>query len=202
MAAPKNPKAPTKAQFDDDDIPDIPEEYTADADASSTTLSWDDLAGVGLDAKSANADYIKMNPPTGDWLKDDRWEFDRIKGISHREDDHRDGDISPHGRTFISVMGRPAPRVVNGIDYQPLLFLRVSPDKRYKDGADDEKAPFDLAYKLYLRSREAYLSIHGQELTNLQQLVYLHTEDEVVYRTMNGDNGPVIVDVKPKPKKR
>ena len=179
-------------QHVDNSVEPVPTEYTSD-DTSSTLPTESNMSFEG---GSYDDDYKKLNPPVGDWQKDDRW--DTVKTFVN-ENDQQAGDKNPVGRTYFSVSGKPIARVAHEVEHQPTLFIRLSPDKRYKE---DKPAEFDLAYKLFMRVREAYLTINGKLLANETELRYFLAEGDYVIRTMNGDNGPIAVDVKVKREKK
>jgi hypothetical protein len=176
----------TKPQEDD-----VPEVYTAEDEPAATA----DLSDINFDDRQYEEDYQKINPPAGDWIKEDRWVY---KETSNPEDS-LPGDKKPTGRLFFTASGKPESRQVHGVDHQPVIFLRVSPDKRYKV---DDPQKFDLSYRLFLRLQEAYLAIHSEKLRSVDQVRYFLEEDQYVLRTMNGDSGPLVVDIKAKPMKR
>jgi hypothetical protein len=179
---------------------DDPEEFTADVPvpANGTSrgfnASLDELNSVTFDSSTRDQDYKQLNPPTGDWLKEERWDFDKEKGVYIKEGDCKPGDINPKGRVFISVSGVPKSRVVDNIEYQPVMQIRVSPDKRLKDESDPKS--MDMAYKLYLQSCEVYMAIHGKNLSKPSELVHFLTEDHFTIRSMNGDSGPLVTNIK------
>lgn len=192
-------KKPTDNEFDveatDTDkvsnTDDIPDEFSTD-DSTSSGLSTEDLNKTIFNDKQYDDDYKKMNPPTGDWNKEDRWET--FKLVINTEDS-MPGDINPAGRTFYSIAGRPESRTVDGIEHTPMLFFRGSPDRRFHHVKTSE---FDAAYKMFVRMREVYLSIHGERMRTPAQLKYMLEEDNYVLRTGNGDNGPMVYDIKVK----
>lgn len=174
-------------------VPSVPSEYIADEQngSSSGTLSLDDLGNIGFNDTQDEAERAKLNPPTGDWEKDDRWEFKKTVN----NNDSITGDIDPTGRTYLSFAGKPIARQANGIEYQPMMFIRLSPDRRYKV---DKPTDVDMAYKLFLKAKDIYLELKAEKPTKLLNLVTMITEDNIILRTMNGDNGPIVVDIKAK----
>lgn len=182
-----------------DDLPDIPDELDDDVTGpiapvssgnSYNALSSEDLENMSFDGLAARdeANRAKIDPPAGDWLKDDRWVF----GSRIAEGNCEVGDINPVGRTIFSVMGKPKARQVDGIDHQPTLFIRVSPDIRYKE---DGKT-FDSMHRMWLRVKDLHLALHDAKLSTPKQLKSMLEEDEYVVRTMRGDDGPIVVGVK------
>ena len=180
-----------------DDTVETPPEFSVDA-TETTGISTEALNDNIFNDKQYEDDYKKMNPPVGDWIKDGRWSTYKmvVKG-----DDSITGDVGlakkePYtGRTYYSVSGRPEVRISENVEHQPMLFFRISPDKRYKQ---DKPAEFDSAYKLFMRAREVYLTIHGKSMHSEADIKYMFEEDSYVLRTMNGDNGPIVVDMKAK----
>ena len=178
----------------DESVPPIPTQFTAD-DRSSSSISIDDLNSIGFNDARDEAERARLDPPTGDWIKDDRWKFE----LRRNEQDSELGDIDPLGRTMLTFTGKCVSRDANGITYDPMMFLRVSPDARYKV-EEPEKA--DMAYRLFLKAKDLYLTLKGEKIRSVAQMRDMLAEDEYVVRTMKGDNGLVIVDIKPKQKER
>lgn len=170
---------------------DVLQGNSSTATAEPTSLTLDQLNNVGFNDKQDEAEYSKLNPPVGDWLKEDRWAC----SIRVNNSDIANTDLDSNGRTTLNFMGKPESRQANGIEYQPMLFLRISPDIRYKQ---DKPTEVDMAYKLFLRAKELYLQLNSEKPKNIGQLVNMLTEDSFVLRTMNGDNGPIVVDIKVK----
>lgn len=179
-----------KPEFKDDiDDPALPPEFTHDDDDN---LSLDTITGTEFNRKRMNEDLKRISPPDGTWMKEDRWEnFKRSINVN----DSMPDDIDENGRTVYSIYGKPTPRIVDDTEHQPTLFIRVSPDIRYKK---DDTTKFDLAYTMFLKASEVYLAIHGSELTNDTMLKYFLEEDEFALRTMKGDNGLVVTGIQQK----
>ncbi len=174
------------------EVDKIPDELSAD-DLGSNNLSTEALNNITFDDKHYEDDYQRMLVPTGDWVKEDRWETFKE---SINTNDSMPGDKVADGRLMYSVYGKPEARTVGTIDHQPTLFLRISPDKRYSKNKPTE---FDIAYKMFESIKnDVYLSLHGEKMTTRAQLKYFLEEDTYVLRTMKGDNGPIVVDVKVK----
>lgn len=182
-------------EFTAEDIPIVPGTSHSAPQIVEGTLSLDQLNELTFDDSRDEAERAKINPPTGDWEKEDRWKFD--KRVNAADSVH--GDIDPTGRTFFNVFGKAKTRVVGDISHDPTLFLRISPDIRYKQDKPNE---VDMAYKLFLKAKDVYTELYEQKPTKLGQLITMLEEDNYVVRTMNGDNGPVIVDVKVKRNRR
>lgn len=179
---------------------DVPPTFESDEPASSSSnnvvgLSMDELLGKSLDNTRDEADYAAMYPPTGDWIKEKSWLVDKFVYTQ----DQQPGDIDPAGRTFLTFEGFPNSRVANGQEYEPKLRLRISPDKRTKQ---DNPKEVDSAYKLYLEAKEVYLALHGETCKQMAKLVHCLMHDSYAVRTMRGDQGPLIIQVKDKSKVR
>ena len=190
----------TEANFNEE--PTMPEEFSASDNfdsGNSEALTIDDLLSQEYTSEQKEQfedSYKKLNPPTGDWEKDDRWKFE----YRFNENDSQPNDINPAGRSFLTFSGKPISREANGISYQPLLFLRVSPDARFKA---DKPSEHDLAHKLWLKANnELFLALNEREAKNPREVRTMLEEGNYVMRTMNGDNGPVIVDIKLKRARR
>ena len=183
-----------------DDIPDMPDEYVESPsdieDITNNTgasvqgaLSTDDLDNYTRD--SAKSEHVRslVNAPTGDWVKDDRWMYE--KRVYQGNCEH--GDLDPVGRTVLQFNGKPKARVVSSIEHQPMLFLRISPDVRYKK---DEPNKLDMMTKLFSQAEDLYLSLNGKVWSTLRELRVMLENDDYIVRTMNGDSGAVIVGLK------
>lgn len=180
-------------EFNEDDITSRGNSHIATVEHVGLTL--DQLNNIGFNNQQDEAEYAKLNPPVGDWVKEDRWQF----STRLNSNDDSPNDINSSGRTTLNFMGKPESRQANGLEYQPMLFLRISPDRRYKQ---DKPTEVDMAYKLFLRAKELYLQLNSETPKNIGQLVNMLCEDSFVLRTMNGDNGPVVVDIKAKRQQR
>lgn len=184
---------------DIDDIPDgLDDEGTQKSAAeqnngrreTSAGMSLEQLNDLGFDDARDERIRQRLTPPTGDWTKSERWTVQKIVYTG----DCQPGDIDPEGRTVFVVSGKPDPRQEHGMEYQPQLFLRLSPDVRYKQDKPEE---LDSAHKMFNKAKtDVYLAIHQQKPTKFAQLIAMLEEDQYVVRTMNGDNGPIVVDIK------
>lgn len=200
---------PKKATFVDDatdldnsSVDEFPEEFTSN---SSATLALDESSlddfDLGQFKERDSHEYQKDNPPGGTWVKEDEWSYK----IFVNEQDSRKGDINPQGRTLLIFTGRPKVRVVNNIDYDPILSFRISPDLRYKDpedadGREDQK---DLASRLWTMAKEKmYLEMKGAMPQKLRDITDMLRYDEYEVRSMKGDNGPVVLEVRTKQQQR
>lgn len=184
-----------KPKFDmSDDIPDTPDEIQADIEQGAG-LSTDELNAMPIDQAEHDADFKRLNPPTGDWTKENTWVS--TKRVNTEDKMPRDRDKG--GRTYYTFSGYPEPRVVDGLEHRPMFFLRVSPDKRFKQ---DKPQEFDLAYKLWTKAVELYLSVKGETAKVIGDVCNVLEEDQYIVRSMNGDSGPIAVDIKPKRQQR
>ena len=186
------PKAKPTDEFNIDT--DKPTEFT---DESSTgALPSTDLASMGFNETQDEEERKRLFPPPGDWLKVDEFEFN----LQYREDDKQPGDRSPQGRMILSFMGKPEARYnTTGDEFQPVLFLRISSDRRYKVDKPNE---VDLAYKMFLRAKDLYLELKEEMPKSIDELVQMLVNENYTIRTMQGDSGPFCLDVKPNRKTR
>jgi hypothetical protein len=191
MASQRNtPPADSEFIQEPDDNLQIPEEFTGagysnNGTAMNGSLTLEQLNELGFDDERDEAELAKLNPPTGDWMKSDTWELSQ----NTYTDNNAPGDIDPAGRTVFVITGKPEPRTANGMEYQPTLRIRISPDKRYKQ---DEPTKVDGLYKLFLEAKELYLAMKGEKVRKMGQLLKMLCEDSYVARTMKGDNNPVV----------
>jgi hypothetical protein len=172
-------------EFADD--PDIPVPHAA----STGALTEDAFEAMGFNTDRDELERAKLNPPTGDWKKEDSWEYTR----QVMSDDTAEGDIDPKGRTFLVFAGRPLPREANGLSYEPTLRLRISPDMRYKQ---DKPTDIDLAYQLFLKCVDLYIEKFEEKPSQMAKFRNMLQHDSYYVRTMNGNSGPMIVEVKAK----
>ena len=184
------PKFNLTTDDDDFDTPtDTPVQFTADDD-SQDIPSIDDLNDVGFNDARDEVERAKLDPPKGDWIKDDRWKCE----MRTNEGDCEPGDVDPRGRTVLSFSGRCIPREANGMMYDPMMFFKVSPDWRSKQDEPDKP---DMSYKLCLKAKDLFLSLKGEKIKKLTQMKDMLAEDSYVVRTMTGDNGLIVVDIRP-----
>src|SRR3990167_11215321 len=188
---------------------DMPDEFASNTNTNTNTntptsqqpsdvtgvLSDSDVDEIGFNDEQDEAERAKLNHPTGDWEKDDSWKSEKRVQAGNC----MPGDLDSAGRTSFNVMGKPKPRQQAGLEYEPTLFLRLSPDRRYKE---DKPTDVDMAYKLFLKAKDVYIALHSEKPATLRQLRVMLEEDNYVVRTMNGDNGPVVVDIKVKRERR
>jgi hypothetical protein len=201
------PKAPKATQdifnMDTTDEYNPSEEREETPQTESYALTLDQLMSVSTDEEREESDHHKLNPPAGDWVKSQAWEFDPAKHLVVRTDDSMKGDINPNGRTFFNLFGEVDTRTDReGFDHTPKLFLRVSPDRRYKEDKPDD---YDSAYKRYLEAIDLYMNIHGEKPENpgkAGKVLMMLIESSYTLRTMQGDNGLVVTGLKPNRKQR
>jgi hypothetical protein len=183
---------------------DDPEEFTADvpigangaATKASGTISLEELNASFQGRSTVESDYKLLNPPQGDWLKEDRWDYDVQTGAFCKEGDCKPGDINPKGRIYFTFRGVPKSRMVGDIEYQPEVSLRVSMDKRLNDPNDPKS--MDSAYQRYVECAQTYMAIHGRAMPFLPSaLIEFVTEDHFTITTWNGDRGPIVTKIKP-----
>lgn len=154
-------------------------------------LSLDELDARGIDEERDEQERAKIDPPSGNWLKEakQKWTYEKRVYPNDKHNDDRD----PSGRTVLNFYGKPAPREDNNITYQPTLFLRISPDCRYKQEAGREHE-HDNSYKLWLGAKDLFVSMYGRR-PRISEIVTMLTEEEYIVRTMKGDSGPIVVSL-------
>lgn len=182
-------------EFDDEPVGTSTTAYANGQSMTSTGMDLDALNNLGFNTARDEATRKEITVPGGDWVKTDRWKFSKLVYGG----DNLDDDIDPEGRTMFVISGKPDNRTVEGVDYQPQLFVRMSPDKRYKQ---DDPTKVDTAHKMFLRAKDLYMAIHGAQPANYGQLITMLTEDSYIVRTMVGDNGPIVVEIKAKVMRR
>lgn len=192
---------------DNDDIDNIPVEMDdsqnrasmSNAATNGNTSSAEGMSLEELDEKGFNETRDEqlraaMDPPAGDWFKSTRAEWEKRVYVNDTMPD----DLDPAGRTFFSFTVEVDSRTMGEHTYTPKLFLRISPDARFKQ---DEPEKIDMAHKLWLRAKDLYLSVKEEKPT-IRKLIMFLAEDDYILRTMKGDNSPVVVDVKRKVERR
>lgn len=193
--------SPQLSTYNVDDIPElgaIPDEINDEGQGhnhyttAEATIDLESLRGLGFNHKQDELERAKMTPPRGDWEKEEPFTFE----VSFNEADSAPGDCFPtRGRVYYKFAGYPKPRVVNGLSYRPMLFLRISPDKRQKQ---DDPTKTDKSYQLFLEAKDLYLAQKGESASDQAQLITLLVEHSYLVNTMNGDNGVVVLHVKDK----
>lgn len=194
-AKPVEPVADTPPTTDELDTIFPPDEINDELEAqhSNGASTFSATAGLSLDEldeRDTNAardelERAKIDPPKGNWLKTAKWMYEKRVSLN----DKQPGDIDPAGRTILNFYGKPEPRTAdNGITYDPTLFLRVSPDLRYKMDKPNEH---DNSYKLYLLAKELFVSMYARA-PKISEIVRMLENAEYILRTFNGDTGPII----------
>ena len=168
-----------------------PPEFATD-EADDTTpwaaynigISEEEFAGVNTDDARDERTRATLDPPQGDWLKTDKFDF----SYEFRTDDRMPGDIKPNGRTILKFAGNPDPRTVNGIEYAPRFFINISPDFRASER--DMKKP-DLTHQLWLRAKDLFMSVSQRKHKDIAELCkFLQVEEYIVRaaKSQSGDN--------------
>ena len=190
------PKAKSEVEFVEDSAQhdgsdeELPPEFdgvTSSANSYAPTSSNVSLGELNIrDQDNSHDEEIeraKLDPPAGDWEKDDRWES-RVFIV---EQDSLPNDLFAGGRIVINIWGKPKARVKMGLEYQPTLRVRLSPDKRHRQ---DEPEKIDSSYKMYLLAKDLYLALNGRKLetvgdkkAQLQALEEMLTEENYVINT-------------------
>lgn len=179
---------------------DMPDEFNVEMPAGSenyvagssptTSSSFDDLDDVTFDDSRDEIERAKLYPPPGDWVKSDRWQFRQAR----YEGDCQPGDINPVGRTMYIFFGKPEVRLDKDRNpHEPILSIRMSPDRRYKQ---DDPNKVDFAYQMYLKAKDVFLTIKGTKCRKPPELVPFMCDESYLVRTMTGDNGPFVLEVK------
>jgi hypothetical protein len=203
MANRNNANITPNTPDDNDNIDDIADELNdndtthpastdsrANGEMVTGGLSLDELDARGFNDERDEQTRLTLNTPGGDWIKKERWEFEQRVYAN----DCMPDDIDPSGRTFFIFKGPAETRVVGGHAYTPNMFLRMSPDIRWKPDAPDT---IDMAHKLFMRARDLYLEVRGEKSTPRKLIAFLESEEYAV-NTMPGNGGgsPYITDVK------
>lgn len=193
-----------RSDYDDDDIPESMDDSqvkprvtsagTNGNTSSSAGMSLEELDERGFDEARDERIRAAMDPPSGDWFKIGRWEWEK----RNYTNDTMPDDIDPAGRTFFQFTGEVESRTMGEHTYTPKLFLRISPDVRFKVDKPEE---IDIAHKLWLRAKDLYLKVKLEKPT-IRKLVMFLAEDDYIVRTMKGDSSPITVDVRQKVERR
>lgn len=199
MANRNNVNTKTASEDNDDDIPNevvsnmATPSYTsntANGNVSTTGgMSLEELDEKGMNETRDEELRAALDPPAGDWLKTERVEKWEKRVYAN---DNAPDDLDPAGRTIFSYEVKVMSRTMGQHTYTPKLFLRVSPDARFKADKPEE---VDMATKLWLRAKDLYFAVK-EERPTIRKLVYFLAEDDYTLRTMKGDSNPVVVDVK------
>lgn len=172
------------------DVDPVPEEHIVNSNTDNAALSVDMLNNMTpANRQRDELERQKLNPPIGDWVKEDRWTMDDPRILT--DDSHAD-DVNKAGRTMLTFRGECKPRVENGIEYNPMFFLRISPDKR--SSMNNEQQP-DMPYKMWLKVEELYTALYSKQWSTGKDLFDMLCNDQYVIRTYKGDNNP-IADIK------
>lgn len=197
MAGNPEPSALVALKDDIDDIPDSLDDEGAiqrsvpATNAPSTTggMGIDKLGALTFDEDRDEHTRKMLNPPAGDWVKSERWKMTEVVYSG----DCMPGDVNSDGRTVLIFSGELEPRVVGDIEYSIKCSLRVSPDLRYKA---DKPSEVDMAHRLFIKAKDLYIALHDERPRSMAQLISMFEEDRYIVRTMNGDNGPLGLDIK------
>ena len=166
-------------EFDDGD--DVPQH-------NAVGLSEDDFAGIVTDDARDEKNRATLDPPQGDWLKTEKFEFSSV----FMEDDSMPGDLYPAGRLILKFAGYPDVRIANGVDYKPRFFLNLSPDVRYKD------KELDLTHKLFLRAKDLFLADKQRKYKDIAELIKFLRFEEYIIRMAKGTDSLYCVGLKSK----
>jgi|SRR5215471_1022110 len=181
MAQQRRDHSPQEPQ----DSVDLPPAFDDTDTDESTRLSEGQITGKTFDTGRRQERHKEMTAPPGDYNKSVRWDTFEVRW---REDDSQPGDVYPQGRVVYSVSGKADKKVVNGIEYEPLLFIRLSPDERQHSNPSF-KGEMDFQYKMYDRVCEAFLAVNGRELKDENDLKHFLEEGEYTLNTMLGSDG-------------
>jgi hypothetical protein len=191
MARPKTTTTPAEKIPTPDDIAnqmidELPPAFDEDGrhtTSNSDSLTTAQITGASFNRSQRAEDHKLMSAPDGDYIKTERW-LESFKRTSY--DDREPGDVYPDGRSVYTISGKPEPRVVNGVTYQPTLFVRCSPDRRMHR---DRPGEFDFNYKMYDRICEVFLTVMGRELENETDLQQFLEEGQYTINTLVGRDG-------------
>lgn len=163
-------------------LDETPEEITGPT--PELTAEEDNLFLDAVIDKTEHEELMhKLNPPKGDWVKED--EFERFVFIV--KGDCQKGDVNPEGRTKIVFSGYPHARIdQDNNEHQPLLKFYISPDVRYSTSNPNK---LDKATELYQRAIEMYTSKHGEMPKTRRDLLLMLELDTYVINTWNADTG-------------
>lgn len=171
-------------QMIDELPPAFDEEGGHHTQANSDSLTTAQITGASFNRSQRAEDHKLMSAPGGDYIKSERW-LESFKRTSY-DSDREPGDVYPDGRSVYTISGKPEPKTVNGVTYQPTLFLRCSPDRRMHRERTGE---FDFNYTMYDRICEVFLKVMGRELDNETDLQQFLEEGLYTLNTMLGRDG-------------
>jgi hypothetical protein len=192
------PKNTPLVNDENDNNDDLPPEFDSSKQASGSNgdgssdsqgIDIDALNDMDIDSRKVSDGLNRLNNPKGDWKKSERWEFAKFVDGN----DTLPSDIDHSGRTYFSFKGLPEVRTVGGIDYRPKLYFRISPDHRPHK---EDQSKDDMAYRLWLKVNEMYVVMNETKATKYRQVISMLVNDDYVVNTMNGDNGPMITQIK------
>ncbi|MGL5935456.1 MAG: hypothetical protein ACRCZI_07510 [Cetobacterium sp.] len=159
-----------------------------------------DLDSITFDEAQLEADKKRMTAPAGDWVKSEEWSFDKAKNIHCNVEDREKGDVNLKGRTTYMLFGYPDERSdKEGNTFRPFMKIQLSPDKRMHREKEDQ---FDHRYKMWVLAWDLFVHLYERKPKGHGELLRCLAEDTYVLNTMNGDDGPFVLRVKPVRKQR
>lgn len=167
-----------------DELPPAFDEEGRHSGTNGDSLTTAQITGASFNRSQRAEDHKLMSAPAGDYVKESRW-LESFKRTSY-DSDREPGDVYPDGRSVYTISGKPEPRVVNGVTYQPTLFVRCSPDRRMHRERTGE---FDFNYTMYDRICEVFLKVMGRDLDNETDLQQFLEEGQYTLNTMLGRDG-------------
>jgi len=156
----------------------------ADDNTPNVGISEEEFAGINTDDSRDERTRATLDPPQGDWLKTDKFDF----SYEFKTDDRMPGDIKPNGRTILKFAGNPDARTVDGIEHAPRFFINISPD--FRSSERDPKKP-DLTHQLWLRAKDLFMSVTQRKHKDIAELCkFLQVEEYIVRaaKSQSGDN--------------
>jgi hypothetical protein len=171
-----------------------PPEFADDDDTQEMVnigMDESEFAGVNTDDARDERTRAALDPPQGNWLKSDKFEF----SFEFRTEDRMPGDIKPNGRTILKFSGNPDARTVNGVEYAPRFFITMSPDYR---ASDREPQKPDLTHQLFLRAKDLFISVKQRKHKDIAELCQFLRMEEYVVRAAKGDDNLYVVGLKSK----
>jgi hypothetical protein len=181
-------QTPTPDDIANQMIDELPPAFDEDSGghtaSNGDSLTTAEITGVSFNRAQRAEDHKLMSAPGGDYIKTERW-LESFKRTSY-DSDREPGDVYPDGRSVYTISGKPEPKVVNGVTYQPTLFVRCSPDRRMHR---ERQGEFDHNYTMYDRICEVFLKIMGRDLDNETDLQQFLEEGQYTINTMVGRDG-------------
>jgi hypothetical protein len=190
MARPKTTGEPvqTPDEVANQMIDELPPAFNEDAGghtaSNGDSLTTAQITGASFNRSQRAEDHKLMSAPAGDYVKEARW-LETFKRTSF-DSDREPGDVYPDGRSVYTISGKPEPRTVEGVTYQPTLFIRCSPDRRMHR---ERLGEFDFNYTMYHRICEVFLRVMGRDLENENDLQQFLEEGQYTINTMVGRDG-------------